>query len=92
MLTPYGRRSEPRPRAALDLGTWVGSGTFELKAEKDGATHALAHKPGVRVADGNATVVRLKLFAAWGASDGYEVVTHAEGWKAYAGVDQYVAE
>jgi len=83
------RQSSPIPALILNgtgLGTWVGSQTFDLWAENRGATHALAHNPSVPTNTGEAEVVRLKMFAASRAPNGYEVVTHAAEWQKYSGI------
>ena len=80
------REASPIPelrRSGIGQGNWVGSETFELKHEKEGATHAMAHYSEVNTVMGpaSASLVQLKLFAASGAPAGYTVVTHAREWR-----------
>lgn len=82
------REDSPIPellRTGIGQGNWVGSESFELKHEKEGATHAMKHYSEVDTAMGSASasVVQMKLFAASGAPAGYTVVTHAPNWREF---------
>ena len=65
------REDSPIPellRTGIGQGNWVGSQTFQLKHEKEGATHAMTHYSEVDCVMGpaSASVVQMKLFAASG--------------------------
>lgn len=82
------REDSPIPellRTGVGQGNWVGSETFELKHEREGATHAMKHYSEVDTVMGpaSASVVQVKLLAASGAPAGYTVVTHAREWREF---------
>ncbi|MER7071032.1 hypothetical protein [Terrabacter sp. NPDC000476] len=81
-----GRESSPLPdlmRDPTNIGRWIGSDAFQLQSEGPGATHGLTHNASVKSPNGEAEVVRIKLFASARSVEGYEVVTRTVRWRAY---------